>query len=251
LADCTRFSPPKGTERLCETTPPALRSSPQWYIFDLGSPARRFYGEPQIDNPSRADVAALGSFARAAALAQPGDWLNATVTDFERYVAPWRYQRLGPTPTARDYHRLLVHPLGIDRVTPDTAGWYDDAFSNAPGDQARVDDPTWIALGDWQLATSIEGPIMAVLLLLLPVGLVACRGRERLGVLLIGSLSVGLLLVPVATLNYDGRFGVPAHGPLAAAAAIAAAGALRRGAGLAARVAARWGSARTPAPATR
>jgi hypothetical protein len=236
FADCSRFTPPKGTEPLCETTPTAMRFSPQWYIFDLNSPARRLYGEPQIDNPSRRDVAALGSFARAAALGQPGDWLDATATDFERYVAPWKYQRLGPTPTARDYHRLLVHPLGIERVTPDTAGWYGDAFSNAPGNQARVDDRTWTALGDWQLATSIEGPIMLVLLLLIPVGLVACRGRERLGVLLVGSLAFALLAIPVATLNYDGRFGVPVHGPLAVAAALGALGVARRLAGLAGRV---------------
>ncbi|MFL5781658.1 MAG: hypothetical protein ACJ760_10130 [Thermoleophilaceae bacterium] len=247
FADCSRFKAPKGTEGLCETTPLAMRFSPQWYIFDLNSPARRLYGEPQIDNPSRHDVTALSSFARAAALGQPGDWLEATATDFERYVAPWKYQRLGPTPTARDYHRLLVHPLGIDRVTPDTAGWYDDAFSNAPGNQARVDDPTWAALGDWQLAMSIEGPIMLVLLLLIPVGLVAGRGRERLGVLLAGSLSFAMLAVPVATLNYDGRFGVPAHGPLAVAAAAAAFAAARRLAGAGGRVAARLESARRPA----
>ena len=228
FADCRRFTPPAGTEKLCESTPPANRSSPQWYIFDVLSPARRFYGEPQLESPSRRDVSELSSFARAAALAQPDDWLGVTWTDFRRYFAPWEYQRLGPTPTARDYHRLLVHPVGIDRVTPDARGWYDDAFSLIPGNQARVDDPTWIALGDWQLAASIEGPIMAVLLLLLPIGLIACRGRERLAVLLIGGTSLALLVIPVATLNYDGRFGVPVHGPLAAAAAIGGLGLLRR-----------------------
>jgi hypothetical protein len=226
FADCRRFRPPPGTEKLCETTPLAFRYSPQWYIFDRASPALRWYGEPQLDSPRREDVAALGSFARAAALGQPGDWLNATVTDFWRYVAPWEYQRLGPTPIARDYHRLLVHPVGIARVTPDAAGWYDDAFSLTPGNQARVDDATWTALGDWQLAVSIEGPAMAVLLLLVPLGLVACRGRARLGVLLFGSMSLALLVIPVATLNYDGRFGVPVHAPLAAAAAIGASGAV-------------------------
>ncbi|HKP89105.1 MAG TPA: hypothetical protein VJT75_03940 [Thermoleophilaceae bacterium] len=228
FADCARFTPPKGTEKLCETTPLALRSSPQWYVFDWGSPAKRFYGDPQVGGASRSEVSEVGSFARAAMLGQPVDWLEATATDFERYVAPWKYQRLGPTPTARDYHRLLVHPLGIDRVTPDARGWYDDAFSLTPGNQARVDEPTWIALGDWQLATSIEGPVMLVLLLLLPVGLVVCGGRARLGVLLIGASSFALLVIPVATLNYDGRFGVPVHGPLAAAAAIAAFGLARR-----------------------
>jgi hypothetical protein len=244
FADCTRFTPPKGTAKLCESTPRWLRSSPQWYVFDWGAPAKRYYGDPQVGGASREEVAKIGAFARAALLAQPGDWASATLTDFERYVAPWKYQRLGPTPTARDYHRLLVHPLGIDRVTPDARGWYDDAFSLAPGDQARADDRIWIALGDWQLATSIEGPVMLVLLLLIPVGLVACRGRERLAVLLVGVLSVTLLLIPVATLNYDGRFGVPVHGPLAAAAAIAALGVARRLAGVVPRVAGRWLPAR-------
>ena len=239
FADCTRFTPPKGTEKLCESTPREVRSSPQWYVFDWGSPAKLNYGDPQVGGASRAEVAEVGAFARAVILAQPGDWIGATLTDFERYVAPWKYQRLGPTPTARDYHRLLVHPLGIDRVTPDARGWYDDAFSLAPGNQASVREPTWIALGDWQLATSIEGPVMLVLLLLIPVGLVTGRGRERLAVLLLGGLSVILLLIPVATLNYDGRFGVPVHGPLAAAAAIGALGVLRRGAPAAARLAGR------------
>jgi Dolichyl-phosphate-mannose-protein mannosyltransferase len=251
FADCTRFAPPPGTAKLCETTPRAMRSSPQWYVFDWGAPAKRHYGDPQVGGASREEVAEVGAFARAVVLAQPGDWLSATLTDFERYVAPWKYQRLGPTPTARDYHRLLVHPLGIERVTPDTRGWYDDAFSLAPGNQARVDDRTWVALGDWQLAASIEGPIMLVLLLLIPVGLVAGRSRERLGVLLVGGTSLTLLLIPVATLNYDGRFGVPVHGPVAAAAAIGALGLARRAAPLAARVAGRWGSARAPATAAR
>jgi hypothetical protein len=235
FADCTRFTPPRGTEKLCESTPRETRSSPQWYVFDWSSPAKRNYGDPQVGGASRAEVAEVGAFARAAMLGQPVDWLEATATDFERYFAPWKYQRLAPTPTARDYHRLLVHPLGIDRVTPDARGWYDDAFSRAPGDLPAVHDPTWIALGDWQLATSIEGPIMLVLLLLLPVGLVAGRGRERLGVLMIGGFSVALLLIPVATLNYDGRFGVPVHGPVAAAAAIGALGAARGVAPFAAR----------------
>jgi hypothetical protein len=56
---------------------------------------------------------------------------------------------------------------------------------------------------------------------------------------MVGSLSLVLLVIPVATLNYDGRFGVPAHGPLAAAAAIGALGVARRLAPLGARVAER------------
>jgi hypothetical protein len=89
---------------------------------------------------------------------------------------------------------------------------------------------------------------MAVLLLLIPVGLVACRGRARLGVLVVGGMSFALLLIPVATLNYDGRFGVPVHGPLAAAAAIGALGAARRAAGLLARNASKPGSRRVTLP---
>jgi hypothetical protein len=228
FADCTRFTPPKGTEKLCESTPPSMRASPQWYVFDWDSPAKRSYGDPQVGGASRREVAEVGAFARAALLGQPVEWLEATTTDFERYIVPWKYQRLVPTPTTRDYHGLLANPLGVDRMAPDTRGWYHDAFSLAPGNQAVVDEPTWSALGDWQLATSIEGPGMLLLLLFIPVGLVACRGRARLGVLLIGTSSFLLLLIPVATLNYDGRFSVPVQGPLAAAAAIGAWGAARR-----------------------
>jgi hypothetical protein len=58
-------------------------------------------------------------------------------------------------------------------------------------------------------------------------------------VLLVGSTSFALLAIPVATLNYDGRFGVPVHGPLAAAAAIGALGVARRLAGAGTRLAGR------------
>jgi hypothetical protein len=41
-------------------------------------------------------------------------------------------------------------------------------------------------------------------------------------------VGVGLLVIPVATINYDGRLGIPAYGPLAAAAALGGWGTGRR-----------------------
>jgi hypothetical protein len=63
----------------------------------------------------------------------------------------------------------------------------------------------------------------------LPLGLLAVvavasvtlagHGRRRGPTLFLG-LAAALMLVPIATLSYEGRYAVPAYGPLAAAAAL-------------------------------
>ena len=52
------------------------------------------------------------------------------------------------------------------------------------------------------------------------------------GAALLAIVAFAMLVVPVATIGYDGRFGVPAYGVLAAAAVLGVQGLVsRRGAG--------------------
>lgn len=217
FADCARFDEPAGTELLCDETPPHERRAPQWYIFT--GPAATELGYPENEVP-RERVERISTFARRAALAQPLDWLDAAARDFARYVAPNEFGRPSNTPTAGDYRRLLVHPVGIPTNYHEV-----DAYWTIPGVRHR--DGLFEFLKDYEGATALEGVPMAVLLLLTLAAPVALRGRERHAALLLGGAGLAILVIPVVTINYDGRLGVPAYGPLAAAAALGALGIAR------------------------
>ncbi len=51
-------------------------------------------------------------------------------------------------------------------------------------------------------------------------GLVALRGPARRVAALFATVTLALVLLPVATVSYDVRYATPAYGPLAAAAAL-------------------------------
>ncbi|MDQ3936254.1 MAG: DUF4333 domain-containing protein, partial [Actinomycetota bacterium] len=214
FADCDEFDEPRGTEVLCVDTPPHERRAPQWFIFT--GPAATEIGYPESDVP-RERVERISRFARRAALAQPLDWLDASARDFARYVVPDEFGRPNNTPTARDYRRLLNHPVGV----PTNYRAVDDYWT-IPG--VRYREGYFDFVKDYEGATAVEGAPMAVLLLLTLAAPFALRGRERRAALLVGGAGLAILLVPVVTINYDGRLGVPAYGPLAAAAALGASG---------------------------
>ena len=218
FADCDEFDEPPGTEVLCDETPPHERRAPQWFIFT--GPAATELGYPESEVPEET-VDRIRTFARRAALAQPLDWLDASSRDFARYVAPDAYGRPSNTPTVRDYRRLLVHPVGVPTNYAEV-----DAYWTIPG--VRYRDGLFEFLKDYEGVTAVEGPLMGVLLLLTLAAPLALRGRERHAALLLGGTALAILVVPVVTINYDGRLGVPAYGPLAAAAALGGWGTARR-----------------------
>jgi hypothetical protein len=217
FADCDRFDEPAGTDVLCDETPPHERRAPQWYIFT--GPAATELGYPENEVP-RETVERIETFARRAALAQPLDWLDASARDFARYVVPDEFGRPSNTPTARDYRRLLVHPVGIPTNYHEV-----DAYWTIPG--VRYREGAFELLKDYENVTALEGVPMAVLLLLTLAAPFTLRGRERAAALLLGGTGLAILLIPVVTVNYDGRLGVPGYGPLAGAAALGALGAWR------------------------
>ena len=48
FADCSKFTPPPSTNKICQSTPPELREGPEYYEWDLSSPVRReFLSHPR------------------------------------------------------------------------------------------------------------------------------------------------------------------------------------------------------------
>lgn len=213
FAKCSEFDPPAGTEVLCEDTPPTERNSGQYYIFS--GPAPRTFGDPQIGSPKKEDVERLNEFGRRAALAQPLDWAAAAGRDFVRYVSPDSFKPTDATPTAEDYvERRLTDEFWVPQNLMNASGYWStppSAFSR-PGLFER--------LRDYASVTRIEGLPTGLLLVLTLIAPFAARGRERRGAILLAGAALLLLVVPVVTINYDGRFAVPSYGFLGAAAAL-------------------------------
>lgn len=215
FANCKKFDPPDGTEVLCENTPPSKRPSGQYYVFE--GPATVHFGKPQDDAASRANVAKVRDFGRAAALGQPFDWLEASARDFVRFVAPGANKGPGPAPAMSDYvNHYLTIPGQMGPNLKRAAAYYSTS--------GRTSVRGWLyqALRDYAGVARIEGAPLGVLLVLALVAPFACRGRRRRGAVLLAAMGLSMLVVPVATVNYDGRLGVPAYGFVAAAAALGA-----------------------------
>ncbi|HEX8744719.1 MAG TPA: hypothetical protein VF712_16465 [Thermoleophilaceae bacterium] len=215
FADCDEFDPPAGTEAMCEDTPPHSRGSPQYYASQ--GPAVVVFGEPQQGRVLEGGPEKIARFSRRAALAQPLDWLDASARDFARYVLPNRFGRPFNTASTREYRAALDDAARTHSALGPISSYWSTAG-------VRRDASLYPVLTGYQDRTHVEGVPMALLLLLAALGPALCRGRERQAALLFGGIGVALLAVPVVTLNYDGRLGVPAYGPLAAGAAFGALG---------------------------
>ena len=221
FADCNKFTPPEGTEVLCEDKPPDERHGPAYYVYDINSSPglREFAGGSAPIEEGNDEV---GSFARAAILGQPWDYLQAVWTDMLRYVIG-NSRTSGGGPSWEKFTTELV-------VGADPSRW--------PTDWAQPRQPTdyspyypnpgllqkWgllTAYRDFERATRIEGPLFVLafgLMVLAPF--MAPPGRLRHLALLLALVTIVLMVTPVATLYYNARFTIPVFGPLAAGAAI-------------------------------
>jgi len=70
FADCSKFTPPPGTERLCESTSRPRRPFTYQYTFNwYYSPAVRYFGNPHSATPEQ--TGQVAAFARAVIVGQP------------------------------------------------------------------------------------------------------------------------------------------------------------------------------------
>lgn len=218
LADCTRFTPPAGTARLCERSDPSGRPNANYYLFAVDAPARRLYGVPPYpltDVPESAyrwrGEEPTREFASAVLRHQPLDFLASVLEGLANYVVP----RAGRRSVIEYDHETLVRELHNARfeqlAIPDL-----EAYDGSAGYHRRNVG----ALDDYANAAETEGVVLALLALLALGGLLLARGPDRYAALLFAVVGFALALVPVATLFYDERYATPVVALLACGAAI-------------------------------
>lgn len=218
FADCTKFTPPRGTEMLCEKTPRSERPIVDAYIFSYWhSPAVRAFGSPFDATPEAS--AKVGQFARAVVIGQPDDYLVEVGAGMLRYVAPesdWLHgYGGGPGYEALTGRNILLNPNfrshAIDSLQR-YYGWSESDYETRSG--------LLSVLRGYARVTRVHGPVFVVLALLSFAGPLLARGRERRMALLLWLVAWCLLTAPVASLEFSARTAIPAFGFLAAAAAV-------------------------------
>jgi hypothetical protein len=209
LADCSQFTPPEGTESLCEDSPPGTRNGPDFYGWEPGSPAVQLFTYPPQGNEQ------LSEFARESIKAQPRAYAQAVVTDVMRYFLPdyKTYAFGGPGYDTLDIQRK---DPALER---EVYGWLSGYFTGI--DQRRLDGPVE-ALSEIQDWVRVQPLLMLAAMALGVAGIVFTSGRVRWVLVLLCGAGLLLFVVPSATANYNARYAIPSGGPIVLAGAIAA-----------------------------
>ena len=217
-ADCTKFTPPPGTRRLCEATPPSKRGyrSSADYIFNA-SPAFELLGPAYLVSKYPHAMARLRQFSEAAILGQPLDYLHAVWLDAIRLVDP-NHRSYGSYSADQVIAFLLYGPDLHSGRNTFVAYWQHPLYPNDPAPHRGDVGP----LKRWERLTRVDGPWMLILLALCAAGPWLLRGRARRGMVLFAASALALLFVPILTTGYDYRYVIPAFAPLLAAGALAA-----------------------------
>jgi hypothetical protein len=206
FADCSRFTPPAGTGKLCEKTPSSQRGSFNQYLTGYPdgaagvteaqrsiSPAWRVFGPPPAGN------AKLQAFGEAAILHQPLDYLKSVAEDFRHYWA--------------DHHRKFIDADA--RIDPNVEQTVSSYYGTPGVHSDGLGFLRWY--GEW---IEITGVLMIALLVAPLIGLLPGERTARRAAILLACTGWLLPLASDAFASVDPRFILPAYGPLAAAVAI-------------------------------
>jgi hypothetical protein len=221
LADCTRFTPPRGTEGLCEHSRPRDRLNANWYLFSPNPPPYRLYGvppHPLTDVPA-ADYRwtgdePVGRFAKAVLRHQPLDYLASVVEGMANYVVP----RTGRRSVFEFDHETLVRELHNERHEREALRDITAYYATGDGYTRRHVK----ALDRYGNLFETEGVPIALLTLLALAGWALARGPSRDAAAICAASGFALALVPIATVFYDERYATPVVAALACAGAIGA-----------------------------
>jgi hypothetical protein len=216
-ADCTKFTPPAGTERLCDPEPVAQRNLDyNYYLFSPDSPANRLLGGSLEYSSGPQAMDRLRRFSIAAIEGQPFDYLNAVWQDTIRVIDP-NHSSFGGYPADGFYDTYINGP---DRANRIVAFWQDHLYPDEPYSSTHHGDID--PLMTWERLTRSDGALMIALLLLSIVALWSPPGEARSGARLMAAVGLSILFFPLPTKGYDFRYVVPAVAPLSAAAALGA-----------------------------
>jgi len=213
FADCSKFTPPPGTEPLCERTPRSQRPFTNEYTFNwYYSPGVRAFGNPHTASAEQTDQVA--AFSWAVIVGQPRDYAEEVGAGLLRYVAPESFSGYGGGPSYHDLvHRVLFHRLFRGQGLEVASRYYVDA------DRFTANDGLISVLRTYESGTRVQGPLFVLIALLSLAAPLLTRGRVRGAALLFALAGWTLLITPVATVQFSARTGLPGFGPLGAAAA--------------------------------
>jgi len=218
-ADCTKFTPPPGTRRLCETTPPSRRGyrNTGYYIYGPGSPALQLLGPPYFVSKYPHAMTLLRRWSEAAVLGQPLAYLHAVWLDTIRLVDPNR-PSYGESSANQMVALLLYGPDMHSGLNEFVTYWQSLLYPHDPAPHHGDIAP----LKEWERITRVDGAWILILLALCLAGPWLLAGRARAGMMLFAATALVLLFFPIFTKGYDYRYVVPAFAPLLAAGALAA-----------------------------
>jgi hypothetical protein len=197
IADCSRFTPPEGTRRLCEDTLAAEREGSLGYSWNEESQGRKVvkFG-PQTSG-------LVGSFAEQVILHEPLSYLKLVGIEATRYVDPAiGGNRLGSGLTHDIQSFGLYDPATREFMEGEMSHGYGGVEVNAGRTEREI-------LGAYQNLFRVSGLLIAVLAIFTVIGMFVACGAVRLGVFLFGATAFLLYLVPVVTLSYEVRYGIP------------------------------------------
>jgi hypothetical protein len=222
FADCSRFTPPAGTDPLCPQMPPRERHGASWFLFDPASPAVTAWGGPYADNPPWV-ADRMKAFSRAAVRHQPLDYLRTVGRDVVRLVDP--DFPLNPNPAVGNAGAGLgpegyaIVLLEIDQGGRDWAAANLAVISEVYDTEGRSRGSIGVARF-WERHTRLVGlPLVAMALL--AIAGTAFRETRRPAVLF-AAFAFLLLLTPPVVALYNWRYQIVGLAPLAAAAAFGA-----------------------------
>ncbi|WP_146607600.1 phospholipid carrier-dependent glycosyltransferase [Spongiactinospora gelatinilytica] len=201
FADCTRIRPPDDERRLCPNS--AVQDAASEYVWDPHSAINRYSG------PSKNELAL--SFAIRAIATQPLDYILHIIKDTSIAFA-W-------TPIAHPKRVTPAYgfaegswPIPQNPLLDDVREKYDNSIG-----VLRSVDPYASFVVRYQYVAYMHGPLKAAIFLLGAYGLI----RRRKDVTIAWFMAAFLLVGPVAVLDFDHRYVLPAIPIACIAAALA------------------------------
>jgi hypothetical protein len=215
FADCRVFTPPAGTEGLCETTDARDRGGPDEYAWGPHSPGRRLFVGPPYNGDK------VGSWGKAAIRAQPRAYAEAVGRDLWRYVDSHAFTSkpgygAGPGGIQIDARDPAAEKLNRGEVAP-----YYGAYA------IDVDGAVGV-LADVQSFVRVRGWMLLIAVVLSLAALPFADARRRIAILLLGGGAVATLMLATATTVYNWRYAVPVLPFLLASGALGADAIARR-----------------------